>query len=305
MKESYYVTSFYQPGSIVLKLCGQILSVKNLPNQTVIPKALFEIADFNGTTILSIVYNRNNYENGINLPKLAKGVYFLKIFFPSQEPNKYKGVMFKSDIPFYSSNSQCHFIETIVTKPNKDFFNSFPTPILSNPQEERIKIKNLTKSIIQNISNAYLKIVAIHDWIAQNISYDYDALADINNSQICKVKPVDVIEFKRTICQGYTDLSISMLRSAGIPAIGIICFALGVDTTGGWEKRENVNADSNHIFTAAYCENRWILMDITWDSNNEYRNGVFKLSNEPVSHKYFDMTLKFLSNTHRLIEIQK
>lgn len=305
MKGSYYVTSYYQPGSIVLKLSGLTLTVKNLPNQTSIPKALFEIVDYNGTTVISEVFSRVSYENGIDLPELLKGVYFLRIFFPSKQSNMYKGVMFKSDIPFYCSNNQCRFIETVVAKPNTDFFKALSKPIPPNSQAERIRIKNLTKSLIQNINNDYQKIIAIHDWIAKNISYDYDALADINNSKICKVKPIDVIECKRTICQGYTDLSIAMLKSAGIPAMGIICFALGVDTTGGWEKQENLNAGSNHVFTAAFCDDRWILMDITWDSDNEYKNGIFRMSNAPVSHKYFDVTLNFLSNTHKIIKVQQ
>lgn len=42
-------------------------------------------------------------------------------------------------------------------------------------------------------------------------------------------------------------------------------------------------------------------MDVTWDCNNEYKNGKFFQSKLPISRKYFDVTERFLSNTHRLI----
>jgi len=96
---------------------------------------------------------------------------------------------------------------------------------------------------------------------------------------------------------------VALLLAIGIPAKGLSCFSLGISTNGGWELEENLMAESNHIIPIAFYSNRWIIMDVTWDSDNEFINGKFiKKSGIKVSRKYFDTTLEFISNTHRFIK---
>ena len=63
------------------------------------------------------------------------------------------------------------------------------------------------------------------------------------------------------------------------------------------------NKETNHRITMAFTQNRWLIMDITWDSDNEYKNGVFgNKSGMGRTYKYFDVTIPFLSFSHRLKE---
>lgn len=301
-----FITSFYQPGSILLKFEGNILSLKNLPFHILRKKVLLEIYDQSENVVFDKVLHYSSNIEGLTLPIKKSGIYFLRVYIQEKFCGNYKGMLFKNDVPFYLSNSgNFRFIETIVAAPNREFLTKMPNPSTVQCFQERVKITRLAKKIVSSTKGTYERILLIHDWIADNIYYDFDALQHIGDPAICITKPVDVVESRRTICQGYTDLAVALMRSIGIPAVGIVCFSLGLGSIGGWERKENLNAESNHIFPAAYCDSRWLFMDVTWDSGNEYRNGKFIKSEEPVSRKYFDITTRFLSNTHKLISIQE
>lgn len=300
-----YVTSFYQPESILLKLDENLLFLKNLPSITHQKKILLEIYDNKEIKVYDEVINTRRNQTRITLPMKDPGIYFLRIYVQENLFGNYRGLLFKSDVPFYlSSSGNFRFIETVVAAPNREFLLKMPDPVSISCFQERVKITNLARLIVNDLSETYDKILAIHDWVAENIYYDFDALSHLDDRSICITKPLDVVTSRRSVCQGYTDLSIALMRSIGIPAIGVICFSLGLDSTGGWERKENLEAESNHIFPAAFCDSRWLFMDVTWDSGNEYRKGKFIKSKLPVSRKYFDITMRFLSNTHRLISLQ-
>ena len=113
---------------------------------------------------------------------------------------------------------------------------------------------------------------------------------------------IATLKARRGVCQGISNLTVAMLRSIGIVAYGLSCYALGISTTGGWDTVENMKALPNHQMTIAYVDNRWMIMDVTWDSDNIYINGKYtQKSGCGVSHKYFDNTIPFLSYTHRLM----
>ena len=127
-----------------------------------------------------------------------------------------------------------------------------------------------------------------------------DALIS-GNYQNMDTSALGTLQSKRSVCQGYSDLSVALLRAIGIPAIGLSCFALGISTDKKWTPHILNSTETNHRITAAFTQNRCLLMDITWDSDNEYKNGVFgNKSGMGRTYKYFDVTIPFLSFSHRL-----
>ncbi len=232
-----YVTSFYQPGSILLKLEKSTLFLKNLPSIT-LKKILLEIYDSKENKIYDEVINIRRDQTCIVFPMKSAGIYFLRIYVQENLFGDYRGLLFKSDVPFYlSSSGNFRFVETVVAAPNREFLLKMPNPTSISCFQERVKITNLARLIVNDLSDTYDRILAIHDWVAENIYYDFDALSHLNDRSICMTKPLDIVTSRRSVCQGYTDLSIALMRSLGIPAIGIICFSLGVDSTGGWERK--------------------------------------------------------------------
>ena len=191
--------------------------------------------------------------------------------------------------------------KTVVYVNNLYLFNKIKIPSLTSKiiePEIAILSRNITIGLLSN----YQKILAIYDWVASEIYYDFDSL---NNGTYVKNdhSALGVLKSRKTVCQGYTNLMVALLLAIGIPAKGLSCFSLGISTNGGWELEENLMAESNHIIPIAFYSNRWIIMDVTWDSDNEFINGKFiKKSGIKVSRKYFDTTLEFISNTHRFIK---
>lgn len=298
--EHLYATSYYQPFSIVFKFDKTILHIENFPHKYKRGKILLEIVDFESNCVFKEEINLLRLSQGILLNLSKENIYFIRIYTPSKQQFVYESLLFRSDVPFYYNNERCRFVKTVVFDANVKFYNKLPNLTSPAPKGQRLRIKKFTEMLTFNCKSDYDKILVIHDWIADNVYYDFDALNNDENRKKCPVKPMDVFEAKRSICQGITNLSIEMLKSVGVHSLGVVCFALGIDTQGGWENKNNIKAESNHIFTAAFCNNRWILLDATWDCENEYRDGKYIKSNEPTSHKYFDMTLEFISNTHRL-----
>lgn len=169
-------------------------------------------------------------------------------------------------------------------------------------QSNNAIIKKLSNTITENCHLSYEKVKSIHDWVADYVSYDYDSLE--NDRYIYEDNSAIGTYLKRRgVCQGYTNLMIALLRSCGIPSIGMLCFALGVSTSGGWTNIENLNAAPNHIFPIVYLSNRWFLIDITWNSDNAIKKNTKEVKTGwGTSHKYYDVSVEFISHTHRLVE---
>ena len=136
------------------------------------------------------------------------------------------------------------------------------------------EITSLAKSITESISSDYEKAKAIYAWVADNVWYDYDcrdAPSGHNPHRLdacCYTTTFEVLEHKRTVCEGYTNLTTSLLHSIGIPTVQ--------------------PAGHGHTWNEAYVDGRWIIMD-TSHSSNSYRDGVFS-EKKINSYTSFDMS---------------
>ncbi len=221
--------------------------------------------------------------------KEAQGCYYRQLFLPI-ECTQNKPIIRNAN--FYVHNTS--------------FYNSIPVDSIFLKKQTKltavvpgaiIEFKDLANNITKYDNSEYNKILSVHNWVAKNIFYDYDSLSDgsYKNTPLEKTA-ITALRSRRCVCQGYTDLSVALLRSIGIPAMGICCWAVG---EGDDEEALKQNR-SNHIFTAAFCDGRWVLCDITWDSKNRYENDSYD-EDKKLSHTYFDATVQFLSYTHKFV----
>ena len=242
------------------------------------------------------------------IPTLPTGIYSLNLFVQRGIGSCYWSYFQKNDIllsvqcgrydfkssPLILSNSSR--LNTIISQPG---FIENSLKHCGDLQIADNKIRTLAYDISKGLLFDYAKVLAVHDWVAENIFYDLDALRS-GQYRHNDVSAVGTLTARKGVCQGISNLSIALLRSMGIPSYGLLCFALGVSTKGGWEVAENIQAPANHQITIAYADKRWLIMDITWDSDNIFENGEYKhKTGLGVSHKYFDSTVSFISNTHR------
>ncbi len=157
---------------------------------------------------------------------------------------------------------------------------------------ELAKIKELSDSICRGASSEYQKARLIHDWIAKNIYYDYDNMGSEN---LAYDSP-DVLEAKKTVCGGFSNLYRDMLRSQNIPCTVVI----GLIKRNSFEEFDAVRRD--HGWNAAFVDGRWIFVDVTWDTQNSVENGVFKAGQ--TRSEYFDIDFEYFTHDHRFDEIE-
>ena len=160
---------------------------------------------------------------------------------------------------------------------------------------------DLSYTICQNLTDDYQKVLAIHDWVAENLYYDMDDYYDTGSHSFAGVD--DLLVNKTSVCQGYADLVTLLIRAQGIPCRQIMGYAMGLSGTGYWTA-DNINRTNvNHAWNQAYVDHRWINLDTTWDSDNVYQNGKYQYGGIDY-HLYFDSSEYFLSYNHKILSIK-
>lgn len=158
-------------------------------------------------------------------------------------------------------------------------------------------VKMVTSSVISGISDDYAKAEAIHRWVADNVYYDKDYA--LNTKTSTSITPVEVLTSRVSVCEGYANLAVAMLNSAGIPAVTVKGYSLGVDEPTSWEQIKGT-LKANHMWVEAYVDDRWIIMDPTWDSKNMYDKGK-KKGSVPLAYRYFDISPEMLASKYRIL----
>ncbi|MBQ9976870.1 MAG: S-layer homology domain-containing protein [Clostridia bacterium] len=158
------------------------------------------------------------------------------------------------------------------------------------------RIRDVAMKITAGYKTAYDKARAIHEYVANYLYYDMDYAMHIRPSTF--VTAEEVFDKRIAVCEGYTNLTVALLRSVDIPAAYVEGYALGVGSDTRWEQADLTS--SNHAWVEAYVDGKWIIMDTTWDSKNVYQNGV-KNEFRTEFFRYFDSSVETFSLSHYII----
>lgn len=306
----YKSTNFIEK-NLEVNLKNNNLSFKTIPDDSKFNFIWIIIKDQKASNIIDTIHSRDELlstNKNISLDSLSDGNYYLEIF---TAPNRYaqyssyvydknlKIVMFKNKATFstplaYSKNTSVYLSKRTdkyallhYTKPSDDI------------QSDNPDIIKLSKEITAGLKNDYEKAKAIHDWICNNIWYDMDAYK--TNSNYGDTSALGTLSSKKSVCQGYSSLTVALLRSSGIPAKLVMGNALGIDSAKEWTSETISKDDINHTWVEAYVDSRWISIDATWDSDNTYQNGTWSTNTGLNSYRYFDPTISGFSLDHMLI----
>lgn len=203
-----------------------------------------------------------------------------------------------------NTNNQWQFVSSPTLEANKKIYNSQRENISEYEksteyiQSDSSEIIQLSNSIVLGVEDEYKKLLLIHDWIAENIYYDLDSFS----SGIYKdVDSLNVLYSKKAVCEGYANLFAALVRAQGIPCMVRNGYALGIGTKKKWTDDVLKNAESNHAWNEAYIDERWVIVDSTWDSKNKIENGNM-IKGESIDRIYFDSNIEFFSLSHKIIE---
>lgn len=290
---------------------GRGLYFRNFPYGRAFNCSLVRLVGLDGREVAARELSKAG-EKYLPTRNLSNGIYTLEVYNSTGKLGKFRSFISDKDAVVRISEGRPSFCEPWPFQENRSIFNRFSRSpqtvraLLRNDEVypcEHPEVQRIASNITAPFSDNYWKALAIHDWVAENVFYDEDSLRMVNGSMpLVRRSTLDVLRTRRAVCQGYSDLAVAILRACGIPAISISCFALGQGAGGGWESPGNRVNRSNHAFTAVLIGDRYVLMDITWDSDLIYsRNQYRQRTGYGWTRKYFDMSAMLMSASHRLI----
>lgn len=133
------------------------------------------------------------------------------------------------------------------------------------PPEAEVSIEALGTYLRRGEPDPWLRLKAMHDWVAWNIAYDFDSLDD--GSYVIKQTSGDVFASRRGVCAGYSNVMVALGRVTGDEIVYV---------GGHSRERDGSIAGSGHAWNAARIDGRWWLMDVTWDSGHRGDDGAFE-----------------------------
>lgn len=305
--ERAFTTSFYEDNNITAEISDMTLKL-DFPDNGRFSFVMLYLYDGEGTKYNKDIISTDNtvyYDIG-NVPE---GTYYLEIYTNTERYGTYLSYMFgKNGIKLSISEASAEFVMAETYDHNVKLFQSrrsdnaalsyYLQPSYGIESDNK-EIISLAKEITKGYKKDYDKLKAIHDWVCNNIWYDYDYLYDSR-------KPIDpgaigTLKSKKSVCQGYASLTAALLRAAGIPAKLVSGYALGIIGGSEWTDEIISSDESNHAWNEAYVSDRWVILDTTWDSNNVYEKGKFSKNTGLTGYKYFDISLELLSYDHRIM----
>jgi hypothetical protein len=143
---------------------------------------------------------------------------------------------------------------------------------LAAPPETRNSISALAAWLSAPARNEREKARAIFRWVTANVSY-----VDDEEDQALDSRPEAVLQRGTAVCAGYSDLFVSLARSAGLEAVAVSGWAKGYGTQPG----SRFGGPKNHAWNAVRVDGEWCLVDCTWGAGSVDGEGVYRKRFEP------------------------
>ena len=280
------------------------LTITNLPNNTAFKSIMVNIVNTNGRTQSDqIITRKSDGSASMSFSGLGDGIYYIELYFYISE-NQYSSYIFGDELRFELSNGNGTFKQSPAYEHNKKAYEAgrsdnealayylTPTSTIQSSNPDIIKLANdITKGITDN----YKKAQAIHDWVCINIWYDWDT---VKSGKTSDIDALSVLKNRRANCFGYTNLTAALLQAEGIPVKRVAGYGRITEKTGEWTQKQLSGNEVNHFWNEAYADGRWIIIDTTWDSGNDYSDGKKIVSDGLYFSRYFDATLEGFSVDH-------
>jgi hypothetical protein len=120
-------------------------------------------------------------------------------------------------------------------------------------------LEPLVGALLQNVYDPFERVKLIHDWIADNIRYNFEGFISGNLGDNTWT---GVLKAKRSVCEGYANLFEQMCVIAGIKSLKVTGFAKGY----GYNPLKATPGATNHAWNVITIMDNRYLVDVTWDS---------------------------------------
>jgi len=145
---------------------------------------------------------------------------------------------------------------------------------------ENERIVELAASLVSADASDAEKLVAVHDWLVNNITYDVDAYRSRN----IELKTASqTLADEKGLCRDYAFLTCALFRAMDLPAKVVYGTASGL------------NGRESHAWNEVLVNNKWVALDTTWDAGY-IKNNRFVAA---PSKKYLNPQQTLFSQTHQ------
>lgn len=129
-------------------------------------------------------------------------------------------------------------------------------------------LPTVVTKLINGLPDQYQKTKVLHDWICDNIAYDVETAFEIGINR--PQDYISVLKNKKAVCAGYANLFNQMCKLASIESIGISGYSKGFGYKG------YIGSNPDHDWNAVKINNKWFLIDVTWDAGHVDRKTYIK-----------------------------
>ena len=176
--------------------------------------------------------------------------------------------------------------------PSAEYDDNWKTNRVESDHPEIIRhVQSIINRIPRNQRTDYNIASAINTWVHNNIEYDFQHLYyEATNPYYQPPEGYDsalfTLRHRRGVCMGIANLSVGLLRAAGIPArvVGGDVISARADSS---IPDDLFDLEVNHVWHEAFIDYRWIIMDAGF--------GFFDISIEEIS-EMFIYDIGFLFN---------
>jgi hypothetical protein len=307
--ETELVLGYSPKFSMRIVLSEDAITIENVPHEPEYNYLWLQFKSVGGDEkAFDEIVERDSDNNAVfSKPNAPDGIYRLELYRSNMRGSgiTFSAIIYGNDICVQWSKGNGIFYEpeyysynTSVRSDKRDDIAALTYYLAPSRgiQSDDMSITALAAQLTAGAVNSYDKAMAIHDWVCENIYYNYDAY--YGRVEYGDTSAVGTLASKRSVCDGYSNLTAALLRAAGIPAKKISGFALGISSPNGFPVGFTTDGDTNHAWNEAFVGGRWIIIDTTWDSGNEWENGKISEDTGLQDHHYFDANPSLFSADH-------
>ncbi len=165
------------------------------------------------------------------------------------------------------------------------------TAVKENPRKN---LPYLIEYIRENSADEAEMFRYAHDWVAQNVAYDVEAL----RGESRKVTDAyGVLQYGKSVCAGYSNALQLLCDELGIECVTISGYGRGA-SFDPYREEQMTAPRSNHAWNAVKLEGQWHLVDVTWNSGH-VRGGKFQPN---FNHHYYKIPPRQFAYRHFPLE---
>lgn len=301
--------SFYPDENVGMLITdGNTLNIFGITPSQSKKHLIANISDMSGETLDQTaisVDGINQFNKSIKIPETEETLLDVAVYAGSKPYGEFTSWVYNY-VQLEKTESGWSIKRSPVYEHNKEMFRkdkSASEALRRTPsiQSENEGIKSLASKLTEGCTSDYQRILALHDWVCEYLRYDTDS---VNSNVTLPYTAEEVVQNRNAVCLGFATLYASLCRSIGIPCNVVSGYALGIGADTEWTEATILSDEQNHAWNEAYVDNRWVIIDTTWDCTNKIENGVLTEGGE-ISHMYFDANIDFFSANHKISEYSK